>query len=50
MKRGILILCAVIMAFAYGCNTKPVTPIADDYRVCAFIWRSEERRVGKECR
>ena len=40
MKRGILILCAVILAFAYGCNTKPATPIADDYRVCAFIWPS----------
>ena len=40
MKRGILILCAVVMAFAYGCNTKPATPIADDYRVCAFIWPS----------
>ena len=40
MKKGILILCAVVMAFAYGCNTKPATPIADDYRVCAFIWPS----------
>ena len=40
MKKGILILCAVVLAFAYGCNTKPATPIADDYRVCAFIWPS----------
>ena len=40
MKRGILILCAVVLAFAYGCNTKPATPIANDYRVCAFIWPS----------
>ena len=40
MKRGILIVCAVIIAFAYGCKTKPATPIADDYRVCAFIWPS----------
>ena len=40
MKKGILIVCAVILAFAYGCNTKPATPIADDYRVCAFIWPS----------
>ena len=40
MKKGILILCAVVMAFIYGCNTKPATHIADDYRVCAFIWPS----------
>ncbi|MBR2073028.1 MAG: glycoside hydrolase family 99-like domain-containing protein, partial [Alistipes sp.] len=40
MKRGILIVCAVIIAFAYGCKTKPAAPIADDYRVCAFIWPS----------
>ena len=40
MKKGILIVCAVIIAFAYGCNTKPATPVADDYRVCAFIWPS----------
>ena len=40
MKKGILIFCAVILAFAYGCNTKPAAPIADDYRVCAFIWPS----------
>ena len=40
MKKGILILCAVVLAFAYGCNTKPATPVADDYRVCAFIWPS----------
>ena len=40
MKKGILILCAVVMAFAYGCNTKPATPIADNYRVCVFIWPS----------
>lgn len=40
MKKGIFILCAVVLAFAYGCDTKPATPIADDYRVCAFIWPS----------
>ena len=40
MKKGILIFCAVILAFAYGCNTKPAAPIADGYRVCAFIWPS----------
>ena len=40
MKKGILILCAVVLAFAYGCNTKPATPVADDYRVGAFIWPS----------
>ena len=33
-------MCAVFIAFAYGCNTKPATPVADDYRVCAFIWPS----------
>ena len=35
-----MILCEVVLAFAYGCNTKPATPVADDYRVCAFIWPS----------
>ncbi len=37
MKKGLFILSLVVMAFAYGCSTKPV---ARDYHVCAFIWPS----------
>ena len=37
MKKGILILSLVIMAFVYGYSTKPAVT---DYRVCAFIWPS----------